>query len=112
MIMEFSAAEIRMLLDDGYSPDYIGSIREGDLVAIPPVSRTPIYGDERDGDKHKVRTFTIKSIVKSDASFYEPREDLVIQNTVVNFIGVDIDGLPRHESYSSIYHCFIKRVVD
>jgi hypothetical protein len=110
--MEFTTDEISMLVSDGYFPSWMKDIQEGDLVAIAPVFREPIYGDpEKDGDRHKVRTLRVQSHFLTDAAYHDEDTDELVPSTIISFIGIDLDGLPRHQSFSSSYPCFIKRPV-
>jgi hypothetical protein len=103
MIMEFSSEETIMLMADGYEPGFMMDIQEGDLVAIPPVTRTSF-----DGEIKPVKTLTVKRVVPQDAS-YADENDEIVAHTVINFIGITIDNLPEHCSYGCTYPCFIKR---
>jgi len=100
MYNSFMSEEITMLVQDGFSPGYMMDIQVGDLIAIPPVSRTPIFGDERDGDRHKVQTFFINRVESHE------EED---GSGVIMFIGTDVFDLPRHNQYGYFYPCMIKR---
>ncbi len=44
-MMDFTNEEIRMLLGDGYHPGFMLDVEEGDLVAIPPVTRIALNGE-------------------------------------------------------------------
>lgn len=107
-MIDFLASEIRMLIDDGYWPGFMSDIREDDLIAIAPVSRTPIWNDERDGDQYRVRTRVVQRIFAVDGTYLDEHDDLV-RNVIITFIGIDLDGLPHHERFGSTYPVFIKR---
>jgi hypothetical protein len=102
--MKFTNEETQLLMEDGYKPGYMGDIREGDLVAIPPVSRTSFAGEI-----HPVKTIVVDRLMKQDASYFDPDENEQVQNVVINFIGFNLDNLPEHLSYGSMYPCFYKR---
>lgn len=102
-VMEFTTDEMQMLSGDGYVAGYIEDIREGDLVAIPPVMRTSAFGDPQG-----VKTLMVERVVPRDAS-YTDEDGGFVRHVVISFIGRDIDGLPRHQSYGNSYPCMFKR---
>lgn len=105
--MEFTIEETDLLVQDGFVCGWMGDIQEGDIVAIPPVSRTTFGGEPR-----PVKTFVIQRLLpKFDGSYWDPDEDGMIHNVVVHFIGLDLDGRPSSESYGSTYPIFYKRTV-
>lgn len=105
-MMEFTTEEVRMLLDDGYFAAFMGDIREGDLVAIPPVMRTSLFASE--SHPPTVQTFEVQRLIDHRSTEMDD-EGNVSSHRVMVFIGIDLEGLPRHKSYGATYNCFIKR---
>lgn len=99
-MMSFTDAELDMLTADGYTPGYMMDVREGDLVAIPPVMRL---------DDKKVQTIVITRLMMVDGSYWDDRQGGIVPHRVIDFIGTDLDGRPHHMSYGNTYPCFIKR---
>lgn len=79
-------------------------VREDDLVAIAPVMRHTFRGDPT-----PVKTVVVARIIRSDGSYIEPETDKPVENVIINFIGVDLNGLPGHYMYGHLYPCYIKR---
>ncbi len=102
-MMDFTKEEIRLLLGMGYHPGFMLDICEGDLVAIPPVTRHPV-----DGETALVRTLRVQRLIFLRQTNYEFESDEVVDYSVVVFIGTDLDEIPHHCSYGNTYGCFIK----
>ncbi len=102
-MMDFTKEETRLLLDDGYRPGFMLDISEGDLVAIPPVTRHSFNGEPA-----RVKTLRVERIILLHQRNYDMDSDDFIENNVVVFIGNDLDGLPEHCAYGNTYGCFIK----
>lgn len=98
-MMSFTDAELDMLVSDGYEPGYMMDIREGDLVAIPPVIRF---------DDQKVITVVVTRLMPTNGDYMD-ESGAMVRNTVMVFIGNDLDGRPHHLSYGGTYPCFLKR---
>ena len=103
-MMEFTTEELQMLVGSGYEAGYMGDVREGDMVAIPPSFRTRL-GNE---PPPTVKTLVVQRIFRVQSDYYDEAGGLV-RNVVINFIGVDLDNLPQHCAYGSTYPCFILR---
>lgn len=97
--MNFTDEELDLLTADGYVPGYFMDIREGDLVAIPPVTRH---------DNKTVTTVVIERLMTVQAD-YNNEDGQLVRNQVLNLIGRDLDGRPLHLTYGNTYPCFIKR---
>lgn len=102
--MNFTREETGLLVQDGYEPGFLMDIQEGDLVAIPPVTRSNF-----DGSIAPIKSLVVKRMMKIDASYSDPETGEFTRNIVIKFIGIDLDGLPVHCSYGSTYPCFYKR---
>jgi hypothetical protein len=102
-MMDFTKEEIRLLLGMDYHPGFMLDIREGDLVAIPPVTRHPVNGETA-----LIQTFRVKRLITLHKESYDMDSDNVVEYYVVIFIGTDLDGLPHHCSYGNTYGCFIR----
>ena len=98
-MMNFTDEELDLLVADGYFPAYMMDVREGDLVAIPPVMRY---------DNKKVQTVIVTRLMVQPSDYTDDNGRLR-QHTVIVFIGNDLDGRPHHLSYGGTYPCFIKR---
>ena len=103
-MLDFTQEETELLVADGYEPGFMMDIRVGDLVAIAPVMRTSF-----DGAPIPPKTLTVVRIVKQDGSYWQPEREEMVRNTVVNFIGMNLNNLPEHCAYGHTYPCFIKR---
>lgn len=103
-MLDFTQDELTLLIQDGYEPGFMMDIREGDLIAIPPIMRTNI-----EGLNNTIKTLVVKRVIKSDSSYYDSDKDEIIPHTVINFIGITLDNLPEHCMYGNTYPCFIKR---
>jgi hypothetical protein len=103
-MLEFTNDEIVMLVEDGYEPGFMMDIREGDLVAIPPIMRTNF-----EGVPNPVRTLVIQRIMPVDSSYHDMDTDELVRNVVIHFIGMTLENLPQHCTYGSTYPCFFKR---
>lgn len=88
--MDFTDAELDLLVGDGFEVAYMGDIKLNDLVAIPPVIRSDLGGGSK----------TVKTVVVTR---------IRCVGDVMVFIGTDLDGRPHHMSYGNTYPCFIKR---
>ena len=102
-MMNFTDTELDLLVADGYQPGYMIDIREGDLVAIPPVTRF---------DDKPVQTIVVTRLMVVDASYWDERKNGIVPHRVIDFIGTDLDGRPHHLSYGNTYPCFFKREED
>lgn len=103
-MFDFTREEVDFMIKDEYKPGFMKDIQNNDLVAIPPISRTDPYGDER-GPK----VLVVTQLWRSDGSYYQPEEDRTVPNTIMNFVGVDKNGQSEHCSYGNAYPCWIKR---
>lgn len=103
-MLDFTKEELMLLTQDGYKPGFMMDIREGDLIAIPPVWRSQF-----DGTPIPIKSLTIERILELVTQDYDEVNDRVIHHTVVVFIGRDLDGLPEHCSYGNTYPVLIKR---
>lgn len=104
-MLDFTEDELILLVQDGYKPGYMMDIREGDLIAIPPVSRIRFSESE---PKPSVKTLVVQRVMSLDASYVDDSKKF-IQHTVITFIGINVNNLPEHCSYGNTYPCFIKR---
>jgi hypothetical protein len=102
-MMDFTKEEIRLLLGNGYHPAFMMDVTEGNLVAIPPVSRNTINGEAA-----LVKTLRVERLMNFRKQNYDFDNDRFVEHDVVIFIGIDLDGLPEHCSYGNTYGCFIK----
>jgi len=101
---DFTMEETSMLVEDGYQPGFMLDVREGDLVAIAPGIRSNF-----DGTTRPIKTLTVQRLLILNNSYYDYESDEMIENVVIKFIGINLDGLPEHCAYSNVYPCFIKK---
>ena len=101
-MIDFTEDEITLLVQDGYTPGFMGEIKEGYLVAIPPVMRSSF-----DGTTNTVKTYVITKLMKVNAPYMDPSEGYV-PHEIINFIGIDLNNLPKHGAYGNDYPCFYK----
>ncbi len=102
-MMDFTKEEIRLLLGMGYHPGFMLDICEGDLVAIPPVTRLSFNGETA-----TVKTLRVERLINLHKENYDMDSASIIEQNVIIFIGLDLDGLPEHCAYGNTYGCFIK----
>lgn len=89
--------EIRELKQMGFRAGWISDLKEGDLFAGP---RMFAFDPPRE-------IFFLERIRKIDGSYYEPEDDTLVHNVVVDMIVIDAEGLQRHLSYGSSHDIYI-----
>lgn len=107
MTIEFTDDELRMFRSIGAKAAFIKDIKANDYVFIPPVSRCT-YGEDTPERirKTQVQKLLVETVLHCDATYHD--EDMkLVPHIVISFIGIDEEGLARHQSFGNTFPCFI-----
>lgn len=92
MMMTFTPNEAIALQEEGFFAAWMKDVREGDMIAIPPVSRFSEINDE-------VQWVYVTRLRNVKAS-----------SSVVTVIGITLDGYEIHHAYGDSYPVSILRL--
>lgn len=95
---DFTQEQTQMLMAGGFHAAWMKELQQGDEVAIGGCAY-PV---------HELRQYVVASLEPDIVGDHDERGYVRSTRELVRFIGIDLDGLPHHETFGGTYPCFIK----